>query len=123
MSYNNPYNPYNTYPYGMPQYGGYQPAQNQQTYAFVNGIEGAKSYPMAPNQTVMLMDSDNPIAYMKQSNAMGQATIKYFKLIETNEAELKGQMSAKSDKEYVLRSDFDVLSTKVDELLKKSKGE
>lgn len=115
--------PYNTYPYGTPQYGGYQPAQNQQTYAFVNGIEGAKSYPMAPNQTVMLMDSDNPIAYMKQSNAMGQATIKYFKLIETNEAELKGQMSAKSDKEYVSRTDFDALSAKVEELLKKSKGE
>lgn len=115
--------PYNPYPYGVPQYGGYQPAQSQQsnTYAFVNGIEGAKSYPMAPNQTVMLMDSDNPIAYMKTSNAMGQATIKYFKLVETNEAELKGQMSAKTEKEYVTRTDFDALSTKVGYILKKMK--
>lgn len=121
MSYNNPYNPYQQNPYGVPQYGNYQPTQPHNTYAFVNGIEGAKSYPMQPNQTVMLMDSDNPIAYMKTSNAMGQATLKYFKLVETNESELRGQMSAKTEKEYVLRTDFNILSTKVDEILKKMK--
>ena len=118
MSYN-PYNPYQPNPYGMPQYGNYQPAQpqgqQQNTYAFVNGIEGAKSFPMAPNQTVMLMDSDNPIAYMKTSNGMGQASIKYFKLVETSEAELKG--SAKPAVEYVAKADFDILRKQVEELL------
>ena len=115
-----PYNPYNPYqPYTpQPSYGFQQPQQN--TYAFVNGIEGAKSYPMQPNQTVMLMDSDNPIAYMKQSNAMGQATIKYFKLVETTEEELRGK--PKEQASYVTKSDFDALSKKVESLLAKEKS-
>ena len=118
-----PYNPYQMYqqnPYGQPMYGFSQPQQPQQnTYAFVNGIEGAKSYPMQPNQTVMLMDSDNPIAYMKQSNGMGQSTLKYFKLIETTEADLRGQSQQKPSVEYALKSDFEALSAKVESLLKK----
>lgn len=112
-----PYNPYPSYPY--PQ--SYYPQQPQQTYAFVNGIEGAKSYPMQPNQTVMLMDSENPIAYMKQSNGMGQATLKYYRLVETSESELKGQVAKQTD--FVSKADFDILSAKVDELLKKKKAE
>ena len=121
-----PFPPYQQNPYGQPQYGNYQPYQQSQqqsnTYAFVNGIEGAKSYPMAPSQTVMLMDSDNPIAYMKQSNAMGQATIKYFRLVETNENEIRG-VQAKPANEYVLKSDFEALSKKVESLLAPKAGE
>lgn len=119
----NPYNPYNPYApqpayFQQPQA---QPQPQNNTYAFVNGIEGAKSYPMAPNQTVMLMDSENPIAYMKQSNSMGQATIKYFKLAETNESELRGQSVPQSASEYVTKADFSVLEKKVEELLKPAK--
>lgn len=113
-----PYNPYQQYPYPQPQYGGFQQPQN--TYAFVNGIEGAKSYPMQPNQTVMLMDSDNPLCYMKQSNAMGQSTIKCFRLVEVSEADLKSSDKPKAD--YVSKTDFDALCAKVEGLLKK-KGE
>ena len=111
------FNPYQQYPYGVPSYGYQQSFQQpQNTYAFVNGIEGAKSYPMQPNQTVMLMDSDNPIAYMKQSNGMGQSTIKYFKLVETSEEALKGTKPAT---EYVTKADFDELSKKVASLFEK----
>ena len=117
-----PYNPYNPYmPYGQQSF---QQPQPQNTYAFVNGIEGAKSFPMQPNQTVMLMDSDSPVAYMKQSNAMGQATLKYFKLVETNETELRGAEKASVVSEYVTKSDFDALAKKVEELTaKKAKKE
>lgn len=110
-----PYNPYNPYPPYPPQ-ANYQAAP-QNTYAFVNGVEGAKSYYVQPNQTVMLMDSDDPIAYMKSANAMGQATIKYFRLVETSEQELRGQ--PKQAPSYVLKADFDALAKRVDELLKK----
>ena len=144
-----PYNPYNPFnPYGQPYYGGYgygqpsqptpspiptqpqqpqQPQQQLNTYAFVNGIEGAKSFPMQPNQVVMLMDSDNPVAYMKQSNNMGQSTIKYFRLVETTEAELKGGASAapsKPSESYVHKTDFESLVRRVEalEAPKKSEG-
>lgn len=121
--YPNPYAPYspqqgygafNPNPYGQPQQ-----APQTNTYAFVNGIEGAKSFPMGPNQTVMLMDSDQPIAYMKQSNNMGQATIKYFRLVETSEAELRvsAQKQAPSP-EYATKAELDALARKIEELSK-----
>lgn len=45
----NPYNPNNNY---QPQQ---QPQMNH--YAFVNGIEGAKSFQLQPNQNIMNMIS------------------------------------------------------------------
>ena len=129
MSYNN----YN-YPYGSyyPNYGyGYnqpnvpqnnqvnqQPQLNQ--YAFVNGIEGAKSFQLNPNQTVLLMDSDSPICYMKTSNGVGQSTLRYFKLTEVTEADLKTQYS-QPDKsiDYVTKNEFKELSNRFEELLEK----
>ena len=111
----NPYNPYQPYPQ-QPGYGSY-PQQN--TYAFVNGIEGAKAYPVMPNQTVMLMDNDKPIAYMKQANAMGQTSLKYFRLVETTEEELRGK--PKEQPVYVTRDAFDALAKKVESLMPKEK--
>ena len=132
------FNNFGGYPYGMP-YQPYnpQPTQNTQPnynnlfqqsqpvqmnqYAFVNGIEGAKSFQMMPNQTIMLMDSENPVVYMKQSNSIGQSTLKYFKLVEINEQQVRDSSepvnNAKND--YVLKSDFDDLVSKVNEISKK----
>ena len=73
------------FPFGYTPY--YQRQQN--TYAFVNGIEGAKSYVVQPNQTILLMDSDAPMCYMKQSNGLGQSSLRYFKLVEVTEEDLK----------------------------------
>ena len=80
-----PYEPYgyNPYQYQTPT----QPQMNQ--YAFVNGVEGAKSFIVKPNQTILLMDSEQPICYMKQSNGFGQSSLRYFKLVEVKEEELK----------------------------------
>ena len=76
-NYNN-YNPYGNYYY------------QKNEYAFVNGLEGAKSYQMHPNQTVMLMDSDSPVCFMKTTDNMGKATLRCFKLQEVQESELRG---------------------------------
>lgn len=130
---------YGGYPYGMPyQPFNSQPQQNQQqnynnmqqpnffqnsqqqssNFAFVNGVEGAKSFQLQPNQNILLMDSDDPIVYMKTTNSMGQATLRYFKLVETNENELKGGNS-KPQNEYVLKSDYEALNKRVDNLFDK----
>lgn len=76
-NYNNPYgynnNNYNNYGYQQPSYSQYQPQQTQlNTYAFVDGIEGAKAYQVKPNATMLLMDSQQPICYKKQVNHLGQ---------------------------------------------------
>lgn len=128
--YGAPYQPF-SYPYGnlyqsnnnIPQ--GNQGVPNQQIqlnqYAFVNGIEGAKSFQLQPNQTILLMDSDNPLCYMKQSNNLGQSTLRYFKLIEVSENDLKSTTSQTpiDNQDYVLKSDFEVLNNKVNDLLVK----
>ena len=125
------------YPYGMPyqpimpqpQQANYNmmPNQNQpqpqmNQFAFVNGIEGAKSFQMMPNQTMMLMDSENPIVFMKTSNSMGQSTLKYYKLTEVSEQDLRNQANPQPlqpNVEYALKSDFEDLNKRFDELSRK----
>ena len=116
MPYYDPYNPYPNpgYPYS-PRPQPQTPALNQ--FAFVNGIEGAKSFPMQPNQTVLLMDSEHPIAYKKTSNGMGQATLEYFLLKSVSEADLRASMGSPAPStEYVTRREFDELQRKLEEL-------
>lgn len=88
MNYNNPYfNPYQQYPYTQ-QYQ--QPQQQVQTnylpLTFINGIEGAKAFIVAPNQTIYLKDSDSNILYEKKADAQGRYTLTAFELkpIEIN---------------------------------------
>ena len=109
---------YNPNYYNSPSF--YNTKSNQ--YAFVNGIEGAKSYQMQPNQTVMLLDSDNPIIYKKISNSFGQATLEYFQMIPISEQDVRGIISPPMP-EYVLKSDFDKLLAKLDILTKKESDE
>lgn len=142
MAYNN-YGGYgysNVYPYGnyyqpnmpqqQPNYNnvGNNMMQNQNqaqtpqpnNYFYVNGVIGAKSFQLQPNQTVMLMDSDSPMCYMKQSNGMGQSTLRYFRLVEVSENDLNPTTDVKqTNNEYVLKSDFEVLSKRLDDLSKK----
>lgn len=87
-----------------------QPIMPTNSYAFVNGIEGAKSYPVPPNKTILLMDSDNPIFYFKSSNDLGQCSIKTYEFKEITTQQDNNQ-------KYVLKSDFDELKNKVEEML------
>lgn len=88
-------------PMGVPQnqapFNGYQnqapQAEPQQTTSkpslqvpWVNGEVGAQAYLIAPNSTVLLMDSDNPIFYIKTSDLSGKATIQAFKYEELRQA-------------------------------------
>ena len=80
MSYNN-YFPASTNPYSwasttpaliQPQSPIVQPqpirVQN------VNGIEGAKAYPLAGDSSVLLLDSNNPIVWLVQTDSAGYKT-------------------------------------------------
>ena len=131
---------YGNYPYGMPyqpynnnnnfnNMGNYnqQPQMQQQvqanSYYYVNGSIGAKSFQMQPNQTVLLMDSDSPMCYMKSSNAVGQSTLRYFKLTEISENELNNNTNVSNNQQlnddYVLKADFNALNDKVNDILTK----
>jgi len=38
---------------------------------WVQGEAGAKAYPLAPNNKILLMDSEAPVLYVKSVNASG----------------------------------------------------
>lgn len=86
-------------------------------YAIVNGLEGAKSYNLPPNSSMMLMDSSNPYVYMKNTNQMGQATIRCFKLEEQRIEDIEI-----SNSPYATKNDFNVLCQKLDAIISQIGG-
>ena len=81
---NNPY--YNAYQQMQNQYqerlnalqqGNYQQQNFQLQHSEivrVNGENGAKSYPLAPNSSALLLDENNPIVWLVQSDGAGYRT-------------------------------------------------
>ena len=112
-----PYDQFGNFtPYPQPGYGP-RPTQPQNTYAFVNGLEGAKSYMVPANQTVLLMDSEQPVCYMKTANALGQGSLRYFKLTEVSEADVRSPITPVPPKGgYVTKEDFEALIKRVEKL-------
>ena len=53
-----------------------QPAANG--IIWVQGMAGAKSYLLAPGQTALLMDSENPVFYIKSADQSGMPTLRAF---------------------------------------------
>lgn len=108
-------------PYSRPIFQQPQPQTPQNVYAFVNGVEGAKSYIVPANQTVLLMDSEQPVCYMKTANALGQGTLRYFKLTEVKEEDVRQNVQQQTSDSISLdkNNDFVTLRKRVDDLEKK----
>ena len=101
MNYNNPYfNPYQQYPYTQPTQQ-QTPMTNYLQLTFINGIEGAKAFIVAPNQTIYLKDSDSNILYEKKADAQGRYTLTAFELkpveINTPTAPVKTEYATTND--------------------------
>ena len=89
MAYNNyfpnSYNPYGFQPvsvpyesnqtYGLPNIQGRQ-NQPQNGLNWVQGEAGAKAFPVAPNTTVDLWDSEAQVIYLKSADASGMPSMK-----------------------------------------------
>lgn len=112
--------PYDQYGNFIPPYNNYQqPKQPQNIYAFVSGLDGAKQYNIPANQSILLMDNAQPVCYLKQANALGQTSLKCFKLVEVSEADLT--TPAQPSIEYATKSDLDALIKRIEKL--EPKGE
>lgn len=107
---------------------GFNPQQQPQfnfipkIYDFVNGIEGAKAYQVRPSQTVILIDSDSPLMYLKQANYMGQSNITFYKIDSIDENEAKKLSMAREQAtmgNYATKEQFEALEGKINDLLKK----
>ena len=75
----------NLYQMGYNPYSGYAPASPQngagamQGFAGqitrVNGRNGAEAFRLAPNSSILLMDENDPIVWLKQTDGAGYATV------------------------------------------------
>ena len=91
---------------------GYQPAITQQPgILWVPGIEGARSYPVANGNAVLLMDQNaEDVFYIKEMDLSGMPKIRTFKYKEVHD---------KSNPEYVTKDDFDKAITELKKIMEK----
>ncbi len=124
MAYNN-YFPMG-YQYYTPQYA-YQPQINQNNdvlqgvqanpqtnqgtpvngLIWVSGMSSAKAYPVAPNQTVVLWDSEAQSVYLKSADATGMPSMKILDYtIRENEQTVNGLNRQLDMSNYVTKEEL-----------------
>lgn len=86
------------------------PIYNNMAFAFVNGFESAKTYQIPYGGSVLLMDTEKPMFYVKSTNQTGQVSLKSY---EFKEVQIKEPTS-----DFVTKEQFDDLNAKLDRLLK-----
>ena len=126
------YNPY-VNPYAAP-YGGqqmqqqmYQPQAQQPPqgaqqpsngFVWVNDINEAANYLVAPNSAVQLWDKNSPCVYLKTADAAGKPTMQIFDLVERKQ-QPTAQTQTATTADYVTRAEFAELRKAVDALTAK----
>lgn len=102
------------------QYQQQQPQvpQTNQGILWVQGEAGAKSYLVAPNTSVLLLDSENSQFYIKTTDQAGMPTLRTFVYQEVTEAPQNAQKQPETnlDDKYVTRQEYDDLRGKYEEL-------
>lgn len=86
-----------------------QPQQSNISLIKVNGLEGAKAYPMQPNSTIALFDGVEAVLYIKTTDAGGYPSImqyNYEPVVEVK-AEEKQAMPQIDTKNFMTREEFE----------------
>lgn len=118
------YNPY-VNPYASPYQQQYQqptqmptqmPAQQSNGFVWVDGIEEANNFYVAPNNAVQLWDKNSPCIYKKSADSTGKPSMQIFDLVER-----KMQTQPKSDlnadfSDFVKRSEITQLEERIAKL-------
>ena len=98
--FNNNY-PWNTVPYQTAQ----TPQASNNGIIWVQGEAGAKSYLIAPGQSVLLMDSEDNVFYIKSSDVSGMPMpLRIFDYTERVVAKSETAQAPKAD--FVTREEF-----------------
>lgn len=83
---------------------------------WINGINEAATYPVAPNNAVALWDSSAPTIYLKQADPSGKPTIKIFDLVERTQKPVEAQKKEEAKlPDYATKNDLDGLKTAVED--------
>lgn len=107
--------------YQIPQMQQAQPPQTNQGLLWVQGEAGAKSYLVAPNTTVLLMDSEGSRFYLKSTDNAGMPSLRVFEYSEVSQNAPQAPQSAQTnlDDKYVTREEYNALRGKYAEILDK----
>ena len=102
----------------QPPQGAQQPSNG---FVWVNDINEAANYLVAPNSAVQLWDKNSPCVYLKTADAAGKPTMQIFDLVERKQ-QPTAQTQTAATTDYVTRAEFAELQAKFDALTaKKSK--
>lgn len=78
MLYNNPWNqwgnPYNNMNNGVNNW------QQRQDVVRVNGRNGADSYPLPPNSSILMLDENEPVVWLKTTDGAGYPTVNAYNI-------------------------------------------
>lgn len=107
--------------YGAQQMAQNQPQinQNQQqasmsNFIWVQGEASAKAYPVASGQSVLLMDSEDSIMYIKSTDQSGMPQpLRIFEYKERSQAHNSPEVAPKTSDEYVSRKEFEAFRNDV----------
>lgn len=108
----------------MPMNQSYSQGGGTQGFVWVQGEAGAKAYPVAAGVSVLLMDSEAPVLYMKSTDVSGRPLpietydlVKRESVVSTQGYSQSNQLPMREDmSQYVKTSD---LEAKVEELVNK----
>jgi hypothetical protein len=103
-----------------------QPAQPQvnQGLLWVSGEIGAKSYLVAPNSTVLLMDSDAQRFYLKSADNAGMPSLRIFEYSEVTNVPQNAPQSLNTDlkeldSKYVKREEYEGLKRQYEAIMER----
>lgn len=111
------YQPY--YPnYQQPNINPVQPQQTAQQVSngliWIQGIEAAKSYMVAPNTTVALWDSESQTVYLKSADASGMPSMRILDYEIREDAHRNHKMWSESD--FATKSEVSAIQKQIDEI-------
>ena len=101
-----------------------QPAQSNQSLIYVQGEAAAKSWMVGAGQSVLLMDSESPVFYIKSADASGiPLPLRVFDYTERTQSMPQNVPQASNtaqidlDGKYVTRAEYESLQVKYAEIL------
>lgn len=120
----------------MPSYNsyfptGYQPMNYQQQpqssssgIVWVQGEAGAKAYPVAPNTSLLLMDSESSSFYIKTTDASGMPLpLRTFEYVEKSGQQTEKPMVSQQLNDFITREEFEKRLSELKDKPKKKKVE
>jgi hypothetical protein len=113
MAYN-PYFPQSYQPY--PQYQPYMQQAQTQGITWIQGKNAALSYPLGAGQSAILMDSDAPYVYKKETAPDGRPLpMEVYRLVKEDDKQEKGDPM----KDYIKADQIDeIITEKVEDIVR-----